>query len=126
MSAPNILAEIFGGMLVLVGLTAFNKSYLTAAMGELAKSKALTWLAGLLTFVIGVASVSFYHAWSSDWRVVVTVVGWLTVLKGVFITLFPTTSIGFYRRALTSTVMTVSGIVAVLIGIVLLYLGMVS
>ena len=95
-------------------------------MDELARSKALTWLAGLLTFVIGVASVSFYHAWSSDWRVVVTIFGWLTVLKGAFITLFPTASIAFYRKALTSTVMTVSGVVAVLIGIVLLYLGTVS
>ena len=126
MSAPNILANLFGAMLVLVGLTVFNKPYITAAMDELARSKALTWLTGLFTFVIGVVSVSFYHALSSDWRVVVTIFGWLTVLKGAFIALFPATSIALYRRIMTGTFLTVAGVVAIVLGLIVLYLGMTS
>lgn len=123
MSAPNVLADIFGGLLILVGLSAFNRSYITAGIGEMARSKALTFLTGLFTFVIGVASVSFYHAWSSDWRVVITIISWLTVLKGVFITLFPTTSMAFYSKIITSALLTVVGVIAVLLGLILLYLG---
>jgi hypothetical protein len=123
MSAPNVLANVFGGMLVLVGLSALNKPYLMAGLDELTRSKALTWFAGLLTFVIGLASVALYHAWSFDWRVVITILGWLTVLKGAFITLFPTSSIAIYHRVLTNALLTVVGVIAVLIGLVLLYLG---
>jgi len=122
-SAPNVLADVFGGMLVLVGMCALNKPYLMAGLDELARSRARTWLTGLLTFVLGVASVAFYHSWSSDWRVVITILGWLTVLKGAFITLFPTISIAFYRRVLTKALLTVVGVIAVLLGLALLYLG---
>jgi hypothetical protein len=124
MSAPNILADVFGGMLILVGLTVFNGPYITAAMDELARSKALTWLTGLLTFVIGVASVAFYHAWTSDWRVIITIFGWLTVLKGAFISLLPTSSIALYRKLMTRTLLPVIGVVAIVLGLIVLYLGM--
>jgi len=124
MNIANILAEIFGGMLVLVGITASNRSYVIAVIDEMAGSKAVTWLTGFVTFVIGITCVAFYHAWNSDWTVAVTIIGWLMVLKGAFITLFPATSMTFYRRFLTDAVLIGAGIAAILIGLVLLCLGL--
>jgi hypothetical protein len=66
--------------LVIVGLTAFNKSYFSAVMTDLANGKGLLWVTGLITFVMGTVIVALHNVWSVDWRVIVTLLGWLTVI----------------------------------------------
>jgi hypothetical protein len=88
---------------------------------EIAKSKALIWITGFITLLIGVTSLAFYNTWSSSWYVVVTIAGWTTLLKGAFMTLFPKTSVSLYRNAVHSNVLLTSGMLAIVCGFLLLY-----
>ena len=103
MNIANTLALLIGSSLVIVGITVFNKSHFSAVMTDLANSKGLLWLTGLITFVMGAVIVALHNVWSADWRVLVTLLGWLTVIKGAVIVLFPSSMLLFYRRFCPTT-----------------------
>jgi len=124
MNIANTLAVLMGSALVLVGITVFNKPYFNAVMTDLANSKGLLWLTGLITFVMGTVIVALHNVWSADWRVIVTVLGWLTVIKGAVIVLVPSSMLLLYRRFLSDHLLTYSGAYAVVLGGVLLFLGL--
>lgn len=126
MGIPSVLAEIYGGILVLTGLTVLNKKYFDVVLNELENSKALVWLTGVVTFTIGITMVTFYNVWGSDWRVVVTLFGWLTLVKGALIALFPVTVMRFYQRFKGAGIIMFGGIIAIVLGVVLLYLGSIA
>ena len=124
MNIANTLAVLMGSALVIVGITLFNKSYFNAVMTDLANSKGLLWITGFITFVMGTVIVALYNVWSADWRMLVTLLGWLTVIKGAVIMLFPSSMTLFYRRFLSNHLLTYSGIYALLLGGLLLFLGL--
>ena len=124
MNIANTLAVLMGSALVLVGITVFNKPYFNAVMTDLVNSKGLLWLTGLITFVMGTVMVALHNVWSADWRVIVTLLGWLTVIKGAVIVLVPSSMVLLYRRFLSNHLLTFSGIYAVVLGGLLLFLGL--
>ena len=124
MNIANTLAVLMGSALVIVGITLFNKSYFNAVITDLANSKGLLWVTGFITFVTGTVIVALYNVWSADWRVLVTLLGWLTVIKGAVIMLFPSGMTLFYRRFLSDHLLTYSGIYALMLGGLLLFLGL--
>lgn len=124
MNTVAILAEIIGSVFVLSGLVCLNKKSITAAMSGLESNKGLTLIVGLMTFLMGAVVVALDNTWNSGWQIVIPIIGWLIILKGLFITLFPNTSTSFYGKVASTTLVMVAGVVAVLIGLVLFYLGM--
>ena len=124
MNIANTLAVLMGSALVIVGITLFNKSYFNAVITDLANSKGLLWVTGFITFVMGTVIVALYNVWSADWRMLVTLLGWLTVIKGAVIMLFPSSMTLLYRRFLSNHLLTYSGIYALLLGGLLLFLGL--
>ena len=126
MNIANTLAVLMGSALVLVGITVFNKPYFNAVMADLANSEGLLWLTGLITFVMGTVIVALHNVWSADWRVIVTLLGWLTVVKGAVIVLVPSSMLLLYRRFLSNHLLTYSGIYAVVLGGLLVFLGLVK
>jgi hypothetical protein len=124
MDIANTLAMLMGSTLLIVGITVFNKPYFNTVMADFVNNKGLLWITGLMTFVMGAVLVALHNIWSTDWRVLVTILGWLTVIKGAVIMLFPTSMVLFYRRFLSNNLLTFSGIYAVVLGGLLLFLGL--
>jgi hypothetical protein len=124
MNIANTLAVLMGSALVVVGITLFNKSYFNAVMKDFADSKGLLWVTGFITFVMGTVIVALHNVWSADWRVLVTLLGWLTVIKGAVIMLFPSSMMLLYRRFFSNRLLTYSGIYALVLGALLLFLGL--
>ena len=124
MNIANTLAVLMGSALVIVGITVLNKSHFNAVMTDLVNNKGLLWVTGLITFVMGMVIVALHNVWSADWRALVTLLGWLTVVKGAVIMLFPSRMILFYRRFLSNHLLSYSGIYALVLGGLLLFLGL--
>jgi uncharacterized membrane protein HdeD (DUF308 family) len=40
---------------------------------------------GLLSLILGLASVTLYNDWTPSWQVVVSLFGWLALLKGILV-----------------------------------------
>ena len=97
MQTSRFLAQLIGPTFLVIGLgmLANPEGYRTMAR-EFLKSRALIYLAGLLALVPGLAIVIVHNVWVPDWRLIITIFGWLAVIGGVFRLLFPqkVTSIG--------------------------------
>jgi hypothetical protein len=85
MQTSAFLAQLIGPLLLVmgVGMAANADSYRTMAQEFLA-SRALIYIAGLLAFVPGLAIVLVHNVWAFDWRVIITLLGWLAVIGGIF------------------------------------------
>ena len=119
MDTAVVLGQVLGAVFVLVGISVLNKRTATSLIAGLDNSPALLWIAGVITFLAGAVSLSIYAVWSSDLRVLITIIGWLLVIKGALITLFPVSMMSFYRKFENSPMMFFAGIVAIILGGVL-------
>lgn len=94
MTSSRYIARLMGPVLVaigigmVVGIVTDGEGYLVL-MKEFLGSRALIFLTAVLTLVAGLAIVNAHNLWVPDWRLVVTVLGWLFILRGVFALVFP-------------------------------------
>jgi uncharacterized membrane protein HdeD (DUF308 family) len=51
---------------------------------------AVTFLNGILLFVGGISIIRVHNFWVRSWPILITLIGWLTILLGLFRMFFPT------------------------------------
>ncbi|MCK9614886.1 MAG: hypothetical protein M0R48_05200 [Candidatus Omnitrophica bacterium] len=94
MNSSLFLARLLGPFIVLISISLLInlKTYRQIVEGFL-ENTALIYVTGLITFVAGLAIVIFHNLWVVDWRVIITVFGWITLIKGVWLTVFPANAV---------------------------------
>jgi hypothetical protein len=125
MSASTLIARLAGPVFLVMGLgMLFEAETVRALSQEFLANRALIYFAGMLTLVAGLAIVNTHNLWVYDWRVIITVLGWLSVIGGVFRLLLPGTVQQFGTGMLaTPNTMVVGGLFTLLIGAVLSFFG---
>ena len=122
MHIANKLAILAGSAFLVVGLSLFINPYVSTVMSDLVNNQGLLWVTGLVTFVMGTVMLALYNTWSKSWRVLVTIIGWLALIKGAVLMLFPQV-MTLYVNFLSNTTLTLSGIYAIVLGGLFLFLG---
>jgi hypothetical protein len=83
MQTSIFLAKLIGPFALALGLAlVVNGSGFRAFAGEFLASPALIFLSGIITLPAGLAIVLTHNVWTPDWRVVITIVGWLALITG--------------------------------------------
>jgi hypothetical protein len=123
---PSIyLARLIGPVLACAGLGMLvnSKVYQTMLVIFL-RSYALIYLSGVLTLIAGIAVVHAHNVWSRDWRVIITVFGWLGIVGGILRILVPQVveSTGYVLLASTGFLIGF-GVVILAIGAFLIFKG---
>jgi hypothetical protein len=81
------LAKLLGPVFVAMGLAVvLNRG---APGAEFLGNHALISLSGVLALAGGIAIVLVHNVWTSDWRVIITVSGWLLIVSGLVRVLIP-------------------------------------
>lgn len=82
---PSIfIARILGPVLVIISLGLLLEGETFRAMAaDFLRSPALIYFSGATTLAIGLAILNFHHLWTRDWRVLVTLFGWLFLIGGI-------------------------------------------
>jgi hypothetical protein len=84
------LARLLGPVGIAIGLgMLLNAAVFRILAGQFLASYALIFLSGILTLTAGMALVLAHNVWVGDWRVFITILGWLAVIGGVFRTVWP-------------------------------------
>jgi hypothetical protein len=125
MATSIFLAKLTGPVCLVIGLALFvNGTGLRVLLFEFIDSPALIFLSGIITMTAGLAVVLTHNVWAADWRVVVTVLGWLATIGGAIRIVVPQQTIELGRIMLTNyyTVPVVMGFYLVL-GALLTYFG---
>jgi hypothetical protein len=94
MDTSGYIARLMGPVMLVIGIGMLagmfveGESY-SSLMKEFIGSRALIFITGVLALIAGVAIVNAHNLWVADWRVLVTVLGWLFIVRGVSNLVFP-------------------------------------
>ena len=125
MQTSIFLAKLLGPILLIAGIAMLvNRKELDALAQELLRSSLLLFLAGLIDFSVGLAIVLTHNVWIADWRVLITLLGWLLIARGAVRVLIPDQVKPFGAKLLKNpNVVTGSLAGTVVVGLVLSYFG---
>ncbi|MBT7348472.1 hypothetical protein HN858_02225 [Candidatus Falkowbacteria bacterium] len=85
-----LLAKVFGLFFVVIALfMALRKKFFNEVLKEIKHDEGWVFLFGTFTLVIGLLMIFGHNVWVDAWRIVITVIGWLTLIKGLFMLFFP-------------------------------------
>lgn len=127
MQVSVFLARLLGPLLLLpgVGLLVNPRGFRTMA-SEVVGSVTLVYLFGLIDFAAGLAIVLVHNVWTVNWRVLITLIGWLLLIRGAARILITDTLMGYAKVIRKKQLYPVSGGVLVILGLVLCYFGYVA
>jgi hypothetical protein len=113
MNTSKYIARLMGPVMLVIGLgmaagLLMEGAAYTSLLKEFIASRALIFITGILALTAGLAIVNTHNLWVRDWRVMVTILGWLLVLRGVMLLIFPSVVQTLGDRVLAAQ----SGIVA--------------
>ena len=90
MQTSVFLARLIGPVMLVVGIAIFlNQRAFRDMAEEFLASPALLFLSGLLIMPMGLAIVLVHNVWTADWRVLVTLFGWVNAIGGALRLLAP-------------------------------------
>ena len=67
----------------------FSRDHYRRVLDDLFKNAALTYFMGFTVVILGLLMVNYHNTWVKNWTVLVTILGWLALMKGVLIIAFP-------------------------------------
>ena len=83
MQTSLFLARLIGPVMLAIGLAVFaNQRGFRDMAEEFMASRALMFIGGLLIMPAGLAIVLTHNVWTADWRVLITIFGWLGAIGG--------------------------------------------
>ncbi len=101
------LAKLIGPVFAAIGLGMLVNSGTYHVMGnEFLQSYAMIYLSGLLALPVGLAILLAHNVWTRDWRVIITIVGYLATIGGVLRLVVPQ-----FVAAVGTTVFAHSGVI---------------
>lgn len=84
------LAKVFGlYLLIMAVFFAFRREQLEASIRDLFSSQGMLLVSGALALILGLMIVIAHPVWECSWRVVITILGYLGILKGIMRICYP-------------------------------------
>lgn len=89
METSIYLAKLMGPIFLVLGLgVVMNQSYFRGVAREISGSPALFFVTGMISLVIGGIIAILHPVWTG-WPIVITLIAWLMILRGVMRAVLP-------------------------------------
>jgi TM2 domain-containing membrane protein YozV len=120
-----LIARLTGPVLVAIALgILLNASFYVGAIIEAVHSPTLVYMSGIASLLAGLAILNAYAAWTSDWRIVVTIVGWIFTIAGVIRIVIPQLVTNIATKIYSGpTALSVTAIIVLVVGGFLAFKG---
>jgi hypothetical protein len=94
MDRSLFLARLIGPTFVAIALgMLINLGMYESMIAEALRIGILFYLSGLLSLLAGLAIVNLHNTWCADWRVIITILGWLMTIGGIIRIVVPQVAI---------------------------------
>jgi uncharacterized membrane protein len=108
---------------VAIGIITAPEFYSKVASNFLENQPAY-YIGGLVAIIAGFLLVTFHNIWVKDWIVIITIIGWIALIKGILLIAVPKAMIVFSKRFIGMTkVLTIWAVVAIILGVLCCWLG---
>jgi hypothetical protein len=123
MQTSLFLAKLLGPPLLIVGIgILINRDYYLALTRQFVGSPPLMYLGAVVGMVGGLAIILVHNVWAADWRVLITLIGWIHIVRGAATVLFPKKMTEFAAR-ITARAILISTAVPLILGAVFVFFG---
>ena len=128
MDLSIFLAQAMGLFFLIMGFAIFlNKDRFTAIIQNTIDNPSMIFFVSIYLLIIGILLVLTHNVCDSSWHVVITLIAWLSLFKGVLNTCFPSTAIYLTEKiAFNSTKAMFACLFYLTLGIFLSYKGFVA
>jgi len=90
MQTSIFLAKLMGPVFLAMGAGMLLNGAIFHPMAEqYLSSYAFIYISGLLALPLGIAILLAHNVWAPDWRVLITLLGWVMMIGGVFRIVYP-------------------------------------
>jgi cytochrome bd-type quinol oxidase subunit 2 len=119
------LARLMGPVFAAIGIgLLLNSEIYRVILAEGLNSPILIFITGLLIMPTGIAIVLAHNVWIGDWRLIITLFGWLCAIGGTIRIMYPQLAIAVGDSVYSHPVAPlIAGIAMLILGFVLVYCG---
>lgn len=124
MSDAHIL-QLLGLAYFATGLgVLINRVFYQDMFDRFLESKTIIYTHAYMIFAIGILLVTFHNTWEYSWTLVVTIFGWIALIKGLIMLILPKVYIAIARAMGNSLKqLFAQSLTVAIIGAALMYLG---
>ena len=108
-----------------VGLI-FDTSFYKKGIEKLLDSASFTILAGMIAVIIGIVIIEFHNIWEKNWTIVITIVGWIALIKGILLLTFPKSMVFFKPMFQLENLYKFLAPLVILFGLIFAYFGFIK
>ncbi len=89
MDSSLFLAKFWGWYLIIFFLIlSFNPNRIKQIFNDLKDEKFLI-IGSFIAIIVGLLNILFHNIWEPNWKLIITLIGWIALLKGMFLFIFP-------------------------------------
>ncbi|MCX6722281.1 MAG: hypothetical protein NTY04_03800 [Candidatus Staskawiczbacteria bacterium] len=121
MELVNYLAEIWGISIAIVSLALLIKEKHLKKLFAAVEAEDDLFMWGLASLVIGLGMILSYNVWAQSWQVIITILGWVSLIKGLCLLFTPELAKKWTKKLETSSFLPYVLFAGVLIGLVITY-----
>ncbi len=126
MDTSLFLAKLIGPIFLIVGIgLLLNGDRYRAVVDEVMSSHTLLYIFGAIALTGGLAIVLTHNIWVWDWPVIITIVGWLMIVRGTLRIIIPQQIEDLARKMVArwSNILLISGLLVIMLGAFLCWKG---
>lgn len=118
-----LAAKLFAAVYITYGLgLLISGDYYKKAFAEVFENSGFKLIGGIMALVAGMLLVTYHNVWEGGWPVVITVFGWLALVKGVMFIVFPK-HLDFWKGVVSKMNLQVLGFALLVVGLLFGYAG---
>ena len=102
-----------------------NPQYYKQMMMDFKNNRASMYMGGIFLLAIGFLLVTFHNIWAAEVSVIITVIGWIALVKGILLLVLPEMmmkSMDIFLNKKNTALMVIASLVVIL-GVLLAWLG---
>lgn len=90
MDTSKFLSKVIGLYFIIISTAMFvNMHHFVANVKLLTHYPSLMFVTGFMTLILGLVMVVSHNIWKWNWQVVITIIAWVVLLKGLSILFLP-------------------------------------
>ena len=101
-----------------------NPGFYKKLFEDFTENASVLYLGGITALVVGYLILAFHNTWTKDVSVIITIVGWIALIKGLVILIRPNIMIALAKAmAQKESTLKIEAIAVIILGLIFAFLG---
>ncbi len=117
--------QIFSLIYIAVGIgRLINPGFYKKLFEDFIENAAVLYLGGVMALTIGYLILTFHNTWTGGLSVIITIFGWLALIKGILILIQPKIMIALSKAILQKEgILKIEAVAVIILGLAFAFLG---